>query len=103
MTLFQKIEENLDKSQFQTAVLIFRFLEEKAIPVKLNIPEFTEVYNNLKISAVKRISDGVRNMLDTWLNYCSTKQKEIADKCYQKMDSVKRQLYTKTGKAVSKS
>lgn len=102
MTLFQRIEENLEKSQFQTSVLIYRFLEEKNIPSKLDIPEFFELYQRFKKSAVEKISAGVDNMLDTWLNYCSSKQKEIADKCYKKLDSVSKTLYTPTSKAISK-
>lgn len=102
MTLFHRIEDNLDKSQFQTAVLIYRFLEEKSIPSKLDIPEFSEIYQRFKRSAVERISSGVDNMLDTWLNYCSSKQKEISEKCYKKIDSVIKTLYSANSKAISR-
>lgn len=82
-------------------MLIYRFLEDKKLTAKLDMPEFTELYDKFKKSAVQRISNGVRGMLDTWLSYCSSKQKEIADKCYQKMDSVRKLLYVKAGKAIS--
>ena len=95
LTLFLKIEENLDKSQFQTAVLIYRFLEEKKLAGKLAIPDFTELYQQLKSKAAARLTHGVDNMLATWLSYCSTKQKEIGDKAYAKIDPILKQLYSK--------
>ncbi len=91
--MFQKIDENLARSQFQTAVLLYKFLEEKKIPSKIDVKEFSELYDKFKKVAVDRMDRGVDNMLTTWLNYCSSKQKEISDKAYKKIDPVLKILY----------
>lgn len=33
-------------------------------------------------------------MLSSWLNYCSSKQKEVAEKIFKRMDHTVRQLNT---------
>ena len=48
LSVFDKINENIEQAQYQTGVRLYKFLEEKKIPNKLGIDEFTVVYKALR-------------------------------------------------------
>lgn len=48
LSVFDKINENIEQAQYQTGVRLYKFLEEKKIPSKLGVDEFTVVYKVLR-------------------------------------------------------
>ena len=94
LSMFDKINENLGKQQYQTAVLLYRFLEDRKVCEEVGVEDFTKVYKSFQKSVIERLVWGVDNMLETWLNYCSGRQKELCERIYSKIDSTLRQMYT---------
>ena len=56
LNIFESVNQNLEKSQYQTAVLLYKFVDEKNIPEKLNIQEFTEIYSALKDQVIVKLT-----------------------------------------------
>lgn len=97
--MFSRVEDSLNKSQFQTAVLLFKYLEDKKVTAKIDVPEFTEIYNALRQGLVTRLEKGVEGMLNSWLGYCSSREKEIGDRAMQQIETMIKILYSNTVKS----
>lgn len=55
--IYTNISDNIEKSQYHTAVLLFKFVEEKGLVTAMNVPEFAQIYNTLKKRAETQLNE----------------------------------------------
>ena len=97
LTIYEKISENILRQQFHTAVMLYKYIEEKKLAEAVDVPEITQIHLALKQAATAKLEKGVMTMVDTFLNYCSSKQKEIADRLFRQADASIKQMYALSG------
>lgn len=57
LEIYAKIQDNIDKAQFHTAVLLFKFVEEKGLIKSMGMQEFEKIHTVLKTRTQAQLNE----------------------------------------------